>query len=73
MNYASWLATDPNFGCILHWGQRNDSSATTIRRRFERFSDKFRRWQQQLRRLTADGELDHFSNRQTRSWGLEAS
>ena len=73
MNYASWLATDLNFRGILHWGQRNDSSATTIRRRFERFSDKFRRWQQQLRRLTADGDLDHFSNRQTRAWGLEAS
>jgi hypothetical protein len=73
MNYASWLATDPNFRGILHWGQRNDTSATTIRQRFERFSGKFRRWQQQLRRLTANGTLDHFSNQQTRSWGLEAS
>jgi hypothetical protein len=69
MNYASWLANDLNFHCMLHWGQRNDSSATTIRRRFGRHSDHFRRWQQQLRRLTADGDLDHFSNRQRCSTG----
>ena len=72
MRYASWLATDLNFRGFLHWGQRNDSKPERLGRFFQNMrTDNLFRWQQQLARYTANGQLKHFSNRQTRSWGLE--
>ncbi len=70
MRYASWLATDLNVGGFLHWGQRNDTKSDRLRR-YVQNSGAFIRWQRQLARLTDDGRLNHFSNEQTRSWGLE--
>ena len=70
MRYASSLARDLNVGGFLHWGQRNDTTAAWLSR-FLHESGDYGRWQRQLLRVT-NGQLNHFSNRQTKQWGLEA-
>jgi hypothetical protein len=73
MNHAAQLAKDFNVGGMLHWGQRNDYTALELNRyfRFVLGSDGLERWRTQLSRITDGGILNHFSNAQTRQWGLE--
>jgi hypothetical protein len=73
MNYAAQLAKDFNLGGMLHWGQRNDYTALELNRYFRYVlqSNGIERWRTQLARITDSGRLNHFSNAQTRQWGLE--
>jgi hypothetical protein len=71
------LARDPNFGAILHWGQRNDASRDDTERAFGDPNDprngNLARWREQLAALTDNGRLDAFSSRFTRQTGLEVA
>lgn len=68
VDYAIALARDPNFGAVLHWGQRNPATAADTQRNF---GDRLRRWQLMLQRITDRGRLDGFSSDFTRRAGLE--
>lgn len=73
IDYAIALSRNRNFGAILHWGQRNESSAKDIEFRFGDRNDprngNLGRWREALHRLTGGG--DGFSNAFTRQTGLE--
>lgn len=75
IDFAAMLALDPNFGGILHWGQRNPSSMVEIQARFGDSAgnpiDKLTRWRRALSRLSDNGARDGFSNAFTRTTGLE--
>lgn len=75
VEYATQLALNPNYGGILHWGQRNTSTASDIERLFGTGIDPqgggpLRRWREALVRITQGG--DTFSSDFTRRTGLEA-
>ncbi|GAA1980335.1 hypothetical protein [Microbacterium pumilum] len=75
VDFAAMLALDPNFGGILHWGQRNPSTMAEIEARFGDTAgdpkEKLTRWRRALSRLTDNGARDGFSNAFTRTTGLE--
>jgi hypothetical protein len=75
VEYASTIARNNNYRGILHWGQRNDSTATEIEDRFRptasRPSSDLKTWREALSRLTDGGRLDGFSSAFTRDVGLE--
>jgi hypothetical protein len=75
VDFAAMLALDPNFGGILHWGQRNPSTMADIEARFGDTAgdpkEKLTRWRGALSRLTDNGARDGFSNTFTRNTGLE--
>ena len=73
IDFAIMLSRDPNFGGILHWGQRNPSNAADIEHRFGDNSERntLRPWREALSRITDGGRLDGFSSAFTRSTGLE--
>lgn len=77
INFAMKLARDPNFGAILHWGQRNDASTDDIQRAFGDPTDlrngNLGRWREQLSAVTNNGSLDAFSSAFTRQTGLEVT
>jgi hypothetical protein len=72
IDYAIALSRDPNFGGILHWGQRNPSDAADIALRF-RDDGGLAAWRAQLAQITDDGRLDGFSSAFTRRTGLEVT
>lgn len=72
IDYAIALSRDPNFGGILHWGQRNPSNAADIAFRFGGGGD-LAAWRAQLSRITDEGRLDGFSSAFTRRTGLEVA
>lgn len=72
IDYAIALSRDPNFGGILHWGQRNPSNAADIAFRFGAGGD-LAIWRAELSWITEDGRLDAFSSAFTRQTGLEPS
>ncbi len=74
VEYATQLGLNPNFGGILHWGQRNTSTADDIERLFGTGTDpqnggRLRQWREALARITRGG--DAFSSDFTRRTGLE--
>jgi hypothetical protein len=68
IDFAIALSRDRNFRGILHWGQRNPSTAADIE---FRFGDDLRVWREALARITDNGRLDGFSSGFTRRVGLE--
>jgi hypothetical protein len=68
VDYAIQLSRNKNYGGILHWGQRNESSAEDIE---FRFGDNLVFWRSALASITDDGRLDGFSSAFTRQTGLE--
>jgi hypothetical protein len=72
IDYAILLSRDRNFGAILHWGQRNESTAADIEFRFGDGTDSdLALWRDVLARITDGGRLDGFSSAFTRDTGLE--
>ncbi|MEU1973450.1 hypothetical protein ABZ477_17480 [Microbacterium sp. NPDC019599] len=75
IDFAIMLALDPNFGGILHWGQRNPSTMAEIEARFGDVAgdprEKLTRWRGVLSRLSDNGAREGFSNAFTRDAGLE--
>ena len=74
VEYATQLALNPNFGGILHWGQRNTANAGDIERLFGMGVDAssggpLARWRLALAKITGGG--DAFSSDFTRRTGLE--
>ncbi|MCK1500461.1 hypothetical protein [Bradyrhizobium sp. 188] len=71
------LALNPNFGGVLHWGQRNDSSALDIAhafgkaRRADPFTSDLAEWRKVLADLTDNGRRQGFSKAFSRQTGLE--
>jgi hypothetical protein len=68
IDYAVQLALNPNIGGVLHWGQRNDSTAADVERLY---GDSIKAWRRALSRITDNGRLDGFSSAFTRRTGLE--
>lgn len=75
VDFAAMLALDPNFGGILHWGQRNPSTIAEVEARFGDTAgdpkEKLTRWRGVLSHLSDNGARDGFSNAFTRTTGLE--
>jgi hypothetical protein len=75
IDYALTLALDPNYGGILHWGQRNTSTRSDIEARFGDTptdpTGNLHTWREALGRITQNGKLDGFSSDFTRRTGLE--
>lgn len=75
IDYAISLALNNNFGGILHWGQRNPSTATQIEERFGETAPvrpgELQRWRHALNLITEGGSLNGFSSPFTRQTGLE--
>src|SRR3954447_1178231 len=73
--FAESLALNRNFNGILHWGQRNNSTAADIERRFGDRADapggQLGAWRKALSSLTQNGRLDGCSSAFTRRTGLE--
>jgi hypothetical protein len=74
VEYATELGLNPNFGGILHWGQRNTATAGDIERLFGTGTDpqnggRLRQWRDALRQITGGGGA--FSSDFTRRTGLE--
>lgn len=72
IDYAAALALNPNFGGILHWGQRNPSSRQEVEFRFggTQANSNISVWRKQLDSIT-NGSFNRFSNSFTRQTGLE--
>lgn len=77
IDFAVELALNPNFGGVLHWGQRNDSTATDIERLFgdsnSPTNGDLGAWRDGLSLLTDGGTRDGFSSEFTRRTGLEVN
>lgn len=75
VTFATQLALDPNINGVLHWGQRNDSSAADVEFRFNsggsHSPDRLTRWRNILSQLTDRGLHNAFSSNFTRQTGLE--
>jgi hypothetical protein len=73
IDFAIMLSRDPNFSGILHWGQRNPSTAADIEHRFGAGSARndLAVWRRKLSSITDGGRLDGFSSAFTRGTGLE--
>jgi hypothetical protein len=73
IDFAIMLSREPNFGGILHWGQRNPSTIADIERQFGQGAGggDLGTWRRQLARVTDNGRLDRFSSAFTRATGLE--
>jgi hypothetical protein len=74
IEYAISQARNPNFGGVLHWGQRNDCTADEIARRFGDPTDPttdFGQWRAALDDVTDHGRRNAFSSKFTRQTGLE--
>lgn len=73
IDFAIMLSREPNFGGILHWGQRNPSNITDIEHRFGGGVNggDLGAWRRALARITDNGRLDGFSSEFTRTTGLE--
>ncbi len=75
IDYAIALSRNPNFGGVLHWGQRNESDREDIERRFGDPNDPrngdLGRWREAVERINSDS--DAFSSEFTRRTGLEVS
>ncbi|MET8030940.1 hypothetical protein [Streptomyces avermitilis] len=73
--YAESLARNRNVSGILHWGQRNNSTAADIEHRFGDSVDSpggaLGRWRDALASVTDNGRLDGCSSAFTRRTGLE--
>lgn len=73
--FAESLARNRNFNGILHWGQRNNSTASDIEHRFGDSVDApggaLGRWRSALGSVTDNGRLDGCSSAFTRRTGLE--
>jgi hypothetical protein len=73
--FAESLALNRNFNGILHWGQRNNSTAADIEHRFgdraEAPGGPLGAWRNALSSLTDNGRLDGCSSAFTRRTGLE--
>lgn len=76
-DYTVQLALSPNFGGVLHWGQRNDSSALDIAHAFgnarlaDPFTSDLEEWREVLADVTDNGRRQGFSNAFSRQTGLE--
>lgn len=70
IDYAVSLSRDKNFGGILHWGQRNESTAGDIA---HRFGCDLLTWRKALACITDNGRLNGFSSSFTRRVGLEVT
>ena len=77
IEYAQTLALAPESRCTLHWGQRNQATATAVRRMFGQSlpgeRSRLSRWRAVLDSLTSDDCRLTFSNDFTRRTGLEPS
>jgi len=75
IDFAISFALNNNVGAILHWGQRNTSTARNIRDRFgvtaPNRPGELETWRQALNLVTDSGRLDGFSSPFTRQTGLE--
>ncbi len=75
VDHAVALARNPNYGGLLHWGQRNDWTRDEVERIYGDCplnpGGNFGFWRQALREITEDGALDGFSSEFTRRTGLE--
>jgi hypothetical protein len=73
INYALQLSRDPQYGGILHWGQRNPSSRDDIERRFGDAAPtrpgELGRWRAALSHIANDPVA--FSSQFSRQTGLE--
>jgi hypothetical protein len=68
VEFALALALDPNFGAVLHWGQRNPATKAQIE---AHFGDRLKQWRVALGRITDHGRLNGFSSDFTLRTGLE--
>jgi len=75
IDYAISLALDNNFRGILHWGQRNPSTAQHIEDRFGTTAlvrpGELQTWRDALKLITDNGKFKGFSSSFTRQTGLE--
>jgi hypothetical protein len=75
IDFALTLALNPNFGGILHWGQRNAATMDDIQRIFGdapgQPSGNLHTWRNVLSDLTDNGRFGGFSSAFTRQVGLE--
>ena len=75
IDYAVQLALNPNYGGILHWGQRNDAVVADVERLFGDSrtvtNGDLGAWREALNIITEGGSLDGFSSEFTRRVGLE--
>jgi hypothetical protein len=75
IDYAISLALDNNFRGILHWGQRNTSTAQHIEDRFGTTAlvrpGELQTWRDALKLITENGKFKGFSSSFTRQTGLE--
>jgi hypothetical protein len=73
--FAESLGLNRNFGGILHWGQRNNSTSADVEHRFGDRADApggpLGIWRSALSSLTDNGRLDGCSSAFTRRTGLE--
>jgi hypothetical protein len=75
IDFAISFALNNNVRGILHWGQRNPSTANHIEDRFGQAAlvraGELQTWRQALKMVTDGGRLDGFSSPFTRQTGLE--
>lgn len=71
IEHAEALARRAGDACILHWGQRNDSTAAEVQTRLGQ--ERLLRWRRVLGRMTSGGTKNAFSTEFTRRLGLEPS
>ena len=75
IDFALTLAADPNFGGIVHWGQRNNQTMAHLQFRMgdslNNPSGNLRKWRTALSFFTENGRLNGFSSQFTRRIGLE--
>ncbi|MEP7143661.1 MAG: hypothetical protein ABI707_12355 [Ferruginibacter sp.] len=75
IDFALRLAANPNFGGIVHWGQRNNQTMDMVQSRFGDSlsfpAGNLHTWRRQLSGITDNGRLNGFSSNFTRTLGLE--
>ncbi len=75
IDFALSVANDPNFGGVLHWGQRHTAGQQVTERLFgdspANPTGNLNHWRRALARVTNNGRLDAFSSAFSRRTGLE--
>src|SRR5262249_22039819 len=75
IDFAISFALNNNVRGILHWGQRNPSTANHVEDRFGRAAlvraGELQTWRDALKIVTDGGRLNRFSSPFTRQTGLE--